>query len=172
MLEVGGSRRRRARFAALAWFGVLLAIGLSSLRSGTGGDLSAIVRSLALYASVTTGAAGLLGLGLGALRGRRQRSLDSLLARAVEVQAALPAVIWAAAFGVLLGGGFRFALALGALRALDIAWVYRTELARAAFENRNGYAENRRSLTGVRRRFRRRTRAAERSRGRRSRPSR
>jgi peptide/nickel transport system permease protein len=144
LLEVGGSRRRRARFAALAWFGVLLAIGLSSLRSGAGGELSAIVRSLALFACVTTGSAGLLGLGLGALRGRRQRSLDSLLARAVEVQAALPAVIWAAAFGVLLGGGLRFALALGALRALDIAWVYRTELARASFEDRGGYAEGRR----------------------------
>ena len=148
LLEVGGSRRRRARFAALAWFGVLLAISVVSLRgpASAHSDLALFARSLALFASVTTAVAGLLGLGLGALRGRRQRSLDSVLARAVEVQAALPAVVWAAAFGVVLGDGLRLALALGALRALDIAWVYRTELARTWFENRT-YAEQRSYLS-------------------------
>ena len=145
LLEVGGSRSRRVRLAALAWFGLLLALALASLRART--DLGAITRALAVYAVVSTVVAGLVGLGLGALRGRRQRSLDSVLARAVEVQAALPGVIWAAAFGALLGGGLRLALALGALRALDVAWVYRTELARASFELR-GYADGGERGTG------------------------
>ncbi len=133
LVEVGGARERRARIARLAWCGVLLALAALSLRaSGSGNPVLLLARSLVVFAVITTAVAAALGLALGALRVSPSRALDSFLSRAVEVRSALPAVVWAAAAGALWGGGVWLAIALGALRALDVAWMYRTELVRSS----------------------------------------
>jgi hypothetical protein len=141
LVEVGGSRRRRVALAGFAWFGLLLALTLVSLRPGAAlaslGSLALLARSVAVTATLTLLIAGALGLTIGALRVRPARALDSLLSRGVEVQAALPAAVWVAAIGAELGVGLRFAIALGVLRALDVAWMYRTELVRTTFETRD-----------------------------------
>jgi len=134
LVEVG-ARSRRTRVAGLAWCGALLALAALSLRaSGSANAVLLLARALVVFAVITTAVAAALGLSLGALRVRPSRALDSLLSRAVEVRSALPAVVWAAAAAALWGGGVWLAIALGALRALDVAWMYRTELARGSLE--------------------------------------
>jgi hypothetical protein len=140
LLEVGGSRMRRATLTGFAWFGLLLALTLISLRAGAEsanlGSITALARSVAVTSTISLGIAAALGVLLGAIRRNPARALDSLLSRVVEVQAALPAAVWVAAFAATFGIGLRFAIALGALRALDVAWMYRTELVRTTLERR------------------------------------
>ena len=136
LVEVGGARERRAKVARLAWSGALLALAALSLRaSGSDVPLLLLARSLVVFAVITTAVAAALGLALGALRVRPSRALDSFLSRAVEVRSSLPAVVWAAAAAALWGGGIWLAIALGALRALDVAWMYRTELVRGSLDS-------------------------------------
>jgi hypothetical protein len=136
LIEVGSARARRALIARLAWCGALLALAALSLRAtGTNNAVLVLARSLVVFAVITTAVAAALGLSLGALRVRPSRALDSFLSRAVEVRSALPAVVWAAAAAALWGGGVWLAIALGALRALDVAWMYRTELVRSSVDS-------------------------------------
>jgi len=135
LLEVDGARSRRRLVLVLALLGLLLAtsaLGASSAFGPVLGHLADGARFLLVHGAIAMGVAGVLGIALGALSARTTRAIDGALARAVEVSAALPAAVWAAALAAALGGGVRFAIALGALRAFDVAWVVRTELLRLA----------------------------------------
>jgi ABC-type dipeptide/oligopeptide/nickel transport system permease subunit len=110
---------------ALGW------TGRASSRPGWSQVLEG-ARWLIGYASLTLLVAFALGCVLGALAASGPSVFDALLARLLEVAGALPTVLWAAALYQILGAGLLFALALGALRALDVAWLLRTDLLRRA----------------------------------------
>lgn len=98
--------------------------GASSLVSGFGSDLLALV--VVLSFSV------LIGLPLGALAGSGPRWIDVGLRYTTDWLAAIPAVLLLAFVrpaGVSLLGGL---VLLGALRALEVGWVVRSALLRAA----------------------------------------
>ncbi|HVJ19829.1 MAG TPA: hypothetical protein VM686_30645 [Polyangiaceae bacterium] len=70
-----------------------------------------------------------VGLPSGFLAGSGVRSADTVLCRAVEVAAALPAALFAAAALRASGKFYIAAFALGLLKAIEFAWLLRTRLA-------------------------------------------
>ena len=116
-----------ARWIVIAW--ACLAGGglfgaVSPLLRGFSSDLSALV--------VVLGIALLLGVPLGALAGSGPRWVDVTLAYLTDWLAAIPVVLLLAFVrpaGVTLFGGL---VLLGALRSLEVAWVVRSALLRAA----------------------------------------
>ena len=125
------SARTQLRLALLvlaAWL-VLGLVGLaapssSALAAAFGNDLLALVAVLAL--------ALLIGLPLGALAGSGPRWIDVTLGFTTDWIAAVPVVLLLAFIrpaGVTLLGGL---LLLGSLRALEVGWVVRSALLRAA----------------------------------------
>ncbi|HKY37456.1 MAG TPA: hypothetical protein VJN18_16050 [Polyangiaceae bacterium] len=123
--------RTRLRLAALV-LAVWLVLGLvglaaptsAALAAGFGNDLLALLTVLAL--------ALLIGLPLGALAGSGPRWIDATLAFTTEWTTAVPVVLLLAFVrpaGVTLLGGL---LLLGTLRALEVGWVVRSALLRAA----------------------------------------
>ena len=125
------SPRTQLRLAALvlaAWL-VLGLLGLSAARgtpllAGFGNDLLALVAVLTL--------ALLVGLPLGALAGSGPRWIDVTLGFTTDWIAAVPVVLLLAFVrpaGVTLAGGL---VLLGVLRALEVGWVVRSALLRAA----------------------------------------
>jgi ABC-type dipeptide/oligopeptide/nickel transport system permease subunit len=119
---------RLARLVVLAWaclagLGALLE-GAPPLLRGFSSDLSALV--------VVLGFALLLGIPLGALAGSGPRWVDITLGYLTDWLAAVPIVLLLAFVrpsGVGLFGGL---LLLGALRSLEVSWVVRSALLRAA----------------------------------------
>jgi ABC-type dipeptide/oligopeptide/nickel transport system permease subunit len=138
LIEVGGRARKR-----LVWSGIGTALLLGVFGAGWSGAGSGVqgpgwsevaqgARALLGYGLVTFVTAGVTGLLLGASSANGPRSLDAALVRTVEVAGALPAVLWAAAVGQTLGSGLVFAVVLGGIRGLDVAWTLRAELLRRA----------------------------------------
>jgi peptide/nickel transport system permease protein len=110
-------------WASLAGLGGLLA-GAPPLLRGFSSDLSALV--------VVLGFALLLGVPLGALAGSGPRWIDVTLGYLTDWLAAIPIVLLLAFVrpsGVGLLGGL---LLLGGLRSLEVGWVVRSALLRAA----------------------------------------
>lgn len=123
------------------WFGLGAALSCAVLGALTArvniderglSELALAARSFFYYGGVSALIAASLGLALGALAASGPSSLDWALAIAVEVATSLPALFWLAAANALLDSGLACAVAAGALRALDIAWLLRTELLRRA----------------------------------------
>jgi ABC-type dipeptide/oligopeptide/nickel transport system permease subunit len=117
-----------AQLIVAAWLAVgvagLVWPGTSPLVTGFGSDLLALVVVLCLSV--------LLGLPLGALAGSGPRWIDVGLGYTTDWLAAIPAVLLLAFVrpaGVSLLGGL---VLLGALRALEVGWVVRSALLRAA----------------------------------------
>lgn len=135
LVAVDSDKRRR-----MLWRGgfiVLLLIGYSALSYGRpSGDgfswLAQGARSLLYYGLVTLIVSTVLGITLGALVASGPVALERLFILIVEVAASLPNLVWAAALFRVTGEGLAFALALGFLRAPDLAWLYRAELTRLA----------------------------------------
>jgi len=135
LLVVGGARSRRRLVLVLSAVGLLVVTSILDVapdRDTALGHVARGARWLLGYGSIAMVVSGVLGIALGALSARTTRAIDGALARAVEVSASLPSVVWAAALAATLDGGLRLAVALGALRAFDVAWVVRTELVRLA----------------------------------------
>lgn len=110
-------------WACLAGLGSVL-VGAPPLLRGFSSDLSALV--------VVLGFALLLGVPLGALAGSGPRWIDITLGYLTDWLAAIPIVLLLALVrpsGVGLFGGL---LLLGALRSLEVGWVVRSALLRAA----------------------------------------
>lgn len=129
MKPLGATLARHVASAiALAWIG-LGTLGLvmpesSTLLAALGSDLVALVAVLSLSL--------LLGLPLGALAGSGPRWIDVVLEFITDWLAAVPVVLLLAFVrpaGVTLVGGL---LLLGTLRALEVGWVVRSALLRAA----------------------------------------
>ncbi|HET9932466.1 MAG TPA: hypothetical protein VFQ35_17310, partial [Polyangiaceae bacterium] len=136
LIAVDSDKRRR-----MLWRGgfvVLLLVGYSVLslkRSGGGSDLALLsqgARALLYYGLVTLVVSTVLGISLGALAASGPVALDRLFIVVVEIGASLPNMLWAAALSRAAGSGLVFAIALGCLRAPDLAWLYRAELMRLA----------------------------------------
>jgi hypothetical protein len=85
------------------------------------------LRSLLLVAFAVTAIAAFVALLLGFLAGMVSRSADVVLARAYELNAALPAVLVAGALMTL--GGTLGTILFGVLRGVEIAFLFRTRLA-------------------------------------------
>lgn len=134
LVEVGGASRRRLWLLGIATLVLLGLFGAGwSQGSGQLGGWSAVAdgaRSLLGYGTVTLLVASVVGLSLGAAAASGPSALDGVLIRTLEVGAGLPAILWAAALAHWLGPGFAFALCLGLLRAIDVAWLLRGELRR------------------------------------------
>lgn len=92
-------------------------------------------RSLLTYGLVTLFVSTLLGISLGALAASGPVAVDRSFIVVTEIVASLPTLLWAAALAKSLGTGFAFAIALGCLRAPDLAWLYRAELMRLASDD-------------------------------------
>ena len=117
--RVGIALAPAAVLALFAVIGSWLAQGTLPLASALRGLLFAIV--------VATAVAALVGLTLGFLAGMVSRSADVVLARAYEVSSALPTALVAAA-ALTLGGALGPGL-VGALRGIEVAFLFRTRLA-------------------------------------------
>jgi ABC-type dipeptide/oligopeptide/nickel transport system permease subunit len=137
LVEVGGASTRRlwtvgaSTVLLLGLFGA----GWSRSTGHEGQGWSAVAdgaRALLGYGTLTVAVAALAGLALGAAAASGPNSVDGLLVRSLEVCSALPALIWAAALAGSLGSGVALALCLGLLRAIDVAWLLRSELLRRA----------------------------------------
>ncbi|HYO93157.1 MAG TPA: ABC transporter permease subunit [Polyangiaceae bacterium] len=133
LVEVHGLFQRRVTRLALTSAIVLALLGSAHLVSASAAqpgwrELSAGARALLGYGCLTLLTAALVGLALGALAASGQRSFDALLVRSSELASALPAFLWAAALALWLGGGAALAVALGLLRAIDVAWLLRSSL--------------------------------------------
>jgi hypothetical protein len=85
------------------------------------------LRSLLFLIVLATATAFLVALTLGLLAGLAARSADVLLARAYEVGSMLPTALVAGA--VLTLGGALAPILLGALRGIEVAFLFRTRLA-------------------------------------------
>ena len=117
-----------ARWVVLAWACLAGVAGLSSapppLLRGFSSDLSALV--------VVLGCALVVGVPLGALAGSGPRWIDVTLGYLTDWLAAIPIVLLLAFVrpsGVSLFGGL---VLLGVLRSLEVGWVVRSALLRAA----------------------------------------
>ena len=119
---------RLSGLVVLVWLGLglvgLAAPAASPLLAGFGSDLVALLAVLVLSL--------LLGLPLGALAGSGPRWIDVTLGFTTDWLAAVPVVLLLAFLrpaGVTLVGGL---VLLGALRSLEVGWVVRSALLRAA----------------------------------------
>jgi peptide/nickel transport system permease protein len=122
-----GHAPRRPRVIALALV-LLAAVPLALLATSlgiSGESVGLLARTLGVALAGLGGAAA-LGLILGLLAGGLSRSADALLARSVELTAVLPQPFLAATCFLL--GSLPGALALGALRGVEIAHVIRNRL--------------------------------------------
>jgi peptide/nickel transport system permease protein len=125
------SSRTQLRLATLVLVG-WLALGLVGLIAPNASRLTAAFGSdlLALLAVLTL--AFVLGLPLGALAGSGPRWIDVTLGFTTDWIAAVPVVLlltFVRPAGVSLAGGL---MLLGVLRALEVGWVVRSALLRAA----------------------------------------
>jgi len=125
------SSRTQLRLATLV-LGGWLALGLVGLIAPNASRLTAAFGSdlLALLAVLTL--AFVLGLPLGALAGSGPRWIDVTLGFTTDWIAAVPVVLlltFVRPAGVSLAGGL---MLLGVLRALEVGWVVRSALLRAA----------------------------------------
>jgi hypothetical protein len=141
LVEVEQSWKARPLAFGGAAAAVLLVLSVRWAPGGTEGwsELTSGARSLAIYGSVSLLVAVTVGLALGAAAAGGPQTIDVFLARDVEVSAGFPALLWAAALASAAHSGFAAALGLGLLRALDVAWLLRSELvARARANNELG----------------------------------
>lgn len=132
LIEVGETRRRRLLWTMLGLVAVLALLGVAPALVPGWTEVAHGARALLSYGLVTLGFASVGGLVFGAMAASGPRALDALLVRAVEIASALPAFIWAAALGTALGSGILVAAGLGLLRAVDVAWLLRSEMLRRA----------------------------------------
>jgi hypothetical protein len=136
LVVVDSSKRRRILWRGAAVLLLLLVYSAYALRPSVSNDglllLARGARSLLSYGVVTLAVSTLLGISLGAVAASGPVVFDRFFIAMVEVSCALPALLWAAALAKAFGNGFAFAAALGCLRALDLAWLYRAELMRLA----------------------------------------
>jgi hypothetical protein len=136
LIEVGGAPRRRRWWLALVTLLLLTLLGAGWTHStGEFGGWPALAngaRVLLGYGSLSVVVATVAGLSFGAAAASGPTAFDGALVRALEVFGGLPAVLWAAALARWLGPGVALALGLGLLRAIDVAWLLRTELVRRA----------------------------------------
>ncbi|HET9958604.1 MAG TPA: ABC transporter permease [Polyangiaceae bacterium] len=136
LLEVDGPSRRRLLLASAALLGLLLALagaGHTDVSRGLGLiEVCHGAEALLMLSVSTLVIAVVLGIAAGAAAASGPRLFDSLLLRSTEIASALPAFMWAAALALSLQSGFAFACALGVLRAIDIAWLLRSELVELA----------------------------------------
>jgi ABC-type dipeptide/oligopeptide/nickel transport system permease subunit len=119
-------RRTRVILLACALLAAMpVALLATSLGAPSGESVGLLTRTLGV-ALAGLGGATALGLTLGLLAGGLSRSADALLARCVELAAVLPQPFLAATCFLL--GSLPGALALGALRGVEIAHVIRNRL--------------------------------------------
>jgi ABC-type dipeptide/oligopeptide/nickel transport system permease subunit len=138
LVEVGGASRRRLWLLGVGTVALFGLFGAGWSRSPGVGGWSAVAdgaRSLLGYGTLTMLVATVVGFALGAAAASGPNAADGLLIRIFEVGGGLPAVLWAAALSRALGSGATLALCLGLLRAVDVAWLLRSELLRRASAN-------------------------------------
>jgi peptide/nickel transport system permease protein len=126
---------RTQLWLALLVLGCWLVLGLVGLIVPHGSRLSAAFGSDLLALMAVLALALLLGVPLGALAGSGPRWIDSTLGFTTDWIGALPVVLLLAFVrpaGVTLAGGL---LLLGVLRALEVGWVVRSALLRAAAQD-------------------------------------
>ncbi len=134
LVAVGDGGRRRWLWggsAALVAIGIVAIVGSRSQRADwllAGNGAAALLA----YGTITWAISTLAGVVLGTLAAGGPTSFERAFVLSVEVGAALPALLWGAAFTRVLGPWLALAAALGALRALDVAWVLRSQLLRLA----------------------------------------
>lgn len=134
LVEVGGVERRRRLLAALGTLALMALAG--ALTPGHGAELAGWralgsgARWLLGHGVLVLVTAGLVGIALGTLSANGPRLVGGILRRGVELSAALPAALWAAALTAIFGVGLTGCLLLGALRAIDVAWLMHRELER------------------------------------------
>ena len=119
--------RRRVLVALAPALGLaLFAVAGPSLGAGAR-PLTSALGSLLLAVLLAVAVAALVALTLGFLAGMVSRSADVVLARAYELNSALPTVLVAGALMTL--GGTLGAILFGVLRGVEIAFLFRTRLA-------------------------------------------
>ena len=98
-------------------------------------DVAAGARAFLIYGTLSALIAALAGLALGALAANGPALVDAFLTLAVELAGCMPALFWVAAMSVWWGDGLLCAVGVGALRAVEVAWLLRSELGRRALRD-------------------------------------
>lgn len=140
LVEVGGASSRRSWLLAIGTLVLFGLFGAGWSRSPGVGGWSAVAdgaRVLLGYGTLTVLVATIVGFALGAAAASGPNAVDGLLIRILEVGGGLPAMLWAAALSCALGAGTTLSLCLGLLRAIDVAWLLRSELLRRASANQD-----------------------------------